>query len=239
MINEKTIKDLVDWLREMVKDAKANGVVYGLSGGLDSAVIGAISNIAFPDSSLGIIMPIHSLEKDEEDGRLVAEKLGLNIEKVDLTPVYDKLIDVTFEGENLLAKSNIKPRLRMTTLYYYGQENNYLVLGSSNLSEFYTGYFTKHGDTGSDLMPLGDFLKTEVYEMAKLLNIPDEIINKKPSAGLWEGQSDEDEMGFSYEILDKKISGGKISEDVDKKIEKMHNNSEHKRNIPKIYKNEE
>lgn len=239
MINEEKIMDLVYWLVEKVTDAGAEGVVYGLSGGLDSAVIGAISKIAFPDSSLGLIMPIHSLDQDEIDGRLVAKELDLNIKKVDLTSVYDQLLKVTFEGENLLAKSNIKPRLRMTTLYYYGQELNYLVLGSSNLSEYYTGYFTKHGDSGSDIMPLADFLKTEVYEMAKLLNVPEKIINKKPSAGLWEGQSDEDEMGFSYELLDKKIKGEEIPKDIEKKINKMHNNSEHKRNIPLIYKNEE
>ncbi|NLW43095.1 MAG: NAD(+) synthase [Tissierellia bacterium] len=237
MINKNTIDDLVTWLRYNVDNANSKGVVFGLSGGIDSAVIAAISKLAFPDTSLGLIMPIHSNPKDEIDAKIVSESLELNTEKIDLSRTYDELIKSSFSGNNLLAKSNIKPRLRMTTLYYYAQELGYLVLGSSNRSEFHIGYFTKWGDTGSDLMPLADFTKTEIFQMASLLKIPQAIIDKKPSAGLWEGQTDEDEMGFTYEVLDSVISKKTANNNFVEAINKKNKNSEHKRNMPLIYEN--
>lgn len=236
-ITREIIEDIALWLRKTVEDAKSKGVVFGLSGGIDSAVIAGISKIAFPKTSLGLIIPIHSNPKDEEDGLIVAKSLELDVQKVDLSRTYDELIKASFFGENHLAKNNIKPRLRMTTLYYYAQELGYLVLGSSNKSEYHIGYFTKWGDTGSDIMPLVDFTKTEVFQMAKILNIPKEIINKKPSAGLWEGQTDEDEMGFSYEILDSIIENKPLNEDFVEDINNKNKNSNHKRNMPLIYVN--
>lgn len=236
-ITKEIIEDLALWLRKTVKDANSNGVVFGLSGGIDSAVIAGISKIAFPVTSLGLIMPIHSNPKDEEDGLVVAKSLELDVRKVELSKTYDELINASFLGENLLAKNNIKPRLRMTTLYYYAQELGYLVLGSSNKSEFHIGYFTKWGDTGSDLMPLADFTKTEIFQMAKLLKIPEEIVNKKPSAGLWEGQTDEDEMGFSYKVLDSIIENEPLDENFVEDINNKNRNSAHKREMPLIYMN--
>lgn len=237
MMTKEIIDDLANWLKITVESTNSKGVVFGLSGGIDSAVIAGISKLAFPDNSLGLIMPINSNPKDEEDGKLVAKSLGLETEKVDLSRVYDELIDSTFMGDNLLARNNIKPRLRMTTLYYYAQERGYLVLGSSNKSEYHIGYFTKWGDSGSDIMPLADFTKTEVFQMAKILGIPEQIISKKPSAGLWEGQTDEDEMGFTYEVLDSIIDGDPINQDFIEIIKNKNKFSEHKRKMPLIYKN--
>ncbi len=236
---DKTIEDLVTWLREKVTEAKCDGVVFGLSGGVDSAVVAGLSKLAFPKTSLGLIMPCHSKDEDEIDARLLAQAIDLKVEKVDLTKVYDCLLEEASASENDLAKSNIKPRLRMTTLYYYAQRNNYLVLGPSNKSEIYVGYFTKHGDSGCDLFVLADFTKDEVYDLARSLDIPEKIINKKPSAGLVSGQSDEDDLGFSYQVLDSYIKGGKINSADKNKIDKMHRKSAHKRKMPESFKKDE
>lgn len=233
---KKEIENIIEWMKETVNNAGAKGVVLGLSGGIDSAVVGALAKKAFPNNSLGIIMPCESNEQDEKDARLVAEAIGLKIEKVDLTDTYRQLIKDSFVSENKMAKSNIKPRLRMTTLYYYAQENNYLVLGCSNASELYIGYFTKYGDSGSDLIPLAEYLKDEVYELAKELQIPQEVITKQPTAGLWEAQTDEKEMGFTYKELNAHIREQKVDEKIAEKIERMHKNSEHKRKFVTMYK---
>lgn len=229
------MEKLIKWIKDYVTNAGAKGLVFGLSGGIDSAVIAALAKKAFPDDSLGIIMPIDSNPEDEQDARLVAEALDLKIEKVDLTNTFNTFVESSFNSENNMAVSNIKPRLRMTTLYYYAQDRNYLVCGSSNKSEFYIGYYTKFGDSGVDMLPLAAILKTDIFKMAKELGIPEKIINKKPSAGLWEGQTDEDEMGFSYDDLDAHIKGEKINKDVAEKIDRMHKNSNHKRAFPPIY----
>lgn len=232
---KKEIEDIVRWIKETVDNAGAKGLVLGISGGIDSAVVAALAKLAFPNSTLGIIMPCESNEQDEEDARLLAEAIDLKIEKVDLTDTFRQLIKSSFDSENRMAKSNIKPRLRMTTLYYYGQDLGYLVLGCSNASEFHIGYYTKYGDSGSDLIPLAEFLKDEVYELAKELNIPNKIIDKQPTAGLWEAQTDEKEMGFTYAQLNAHIRGEKVEKSITEKIDRMHKNSEHKRKFATIY----
>lgn len=235
-VDYKIIESICKWLQEEVTKANSKGVVFGLSGGVDSAVVAGVSKKAFPETSLGLIMPIHSCQVDEKDALLVAESLDLKTEKVDLSKVYDEFIDSSFDGQSLMAKSNLKPRLRMTCLYYYAQELGYLVLGCTNKSEYHIGYFTKWGDTGSDLMPLANFTKTQVYDMARMLEIPEKIIEKTPSAGLWYGQTDEEEIGFSYEMLDSAIEGNSIDERFSKLIDKKFNFSQHKRKMPLIYK---
>lgn len=233
---ELVIDELVVWLRDKVNEAGSKGVVFGLSGGIDSAVVAGVSKLAFPDNSLGIMMPCHSNPIDEEHGVLVANSLGLETKKVDLSSTYDSLVQATeIESTNDLAKANIKPRLRMTTLYYYAQSYNYLVLGGSNKSEFTVGYFTKHGDSGVDLFPLAALVKRDIWEMAKHLNIPDVIIEKPPTAGLWEDQTDEEEMGFDYNILDDYILNKTGPKSIIGKIERMNKVSEHKRNFPPIF----
>lgn len=225
---EKKLDQLVKWMQEIVEKAGCKGVVFGLSGGIDSAVVAGIAKRAFPNDSLGIIMPIHSIEEDEADARLIAETIGLKVEKVDLSGTFDALLKASFESQNKMAKSNIKPRLRMTTLYYFAQDRGYLVAGPSNASEYYVGYLTKHGDTGADFFPLINFVKSEVFELAKALGLPDKIINKKPSAGLFVGQTDEMEMGFGYDELDRTIKDDYQGPNREK-IDRMHRNSQHKR----------
>lgn len=233
---DKISKELVKWLQDKVNDAGAKGVVFGLSGGIDSAVIAGIAKKAFPNNSLGIIMPCHSDKIDEEHGILVADSLNLETTKVDLSNSFDTLLDsMPHKSQHKLAISNLKPRLRMTTLYYYGQSNNYLVLGSSNKSEFTVGYFTKHGDSGVDLLPLASFVKSEIRDLARYLDIPNIVIEKPPTAGLWENQTDEKEMGFSYDILDNYIQTGKGPDEIINKIDRMDKNSQHKREYPPIF----
>ncbi len=230
------INDLVGWLREKVESAKAQGLVFGLSGGIDSAVLAGISKLAFPDNSLAIIMPCHSDPVDEEHGILVAESLNIEYTKVDLSQSYDSLLNsFKISKTNKMAQANLKPRLRMTTLYYFAQSYNYLVAGATNRSELTIGYFTKHGDSGVDLLPLASFVKSEIKSMARLLKIPDIIINKAPSAGLWTNQTDEEEMGFSYEILDSYILTSRGEGQVYEKIERMKESSSHKREYPSIF----
>ncbi|HHV45452.1 MAG TPA: NAD(+) synthase [Tissierellia bacterium] len=234
---EKLIDEIVKWIKDRVYDAKANGVVFGLSGGIDSAVVAALAKKAFPESSLGIIMPCHSNPIDEEHALLVADAIGLKVEKVDLTRTYDVLLDsIPYKSGNKMALANIKPRLRMTTLYYYAQSLGYLVLGSGNKSELTVGYFTKYGDSGVDILPIASFTKTQVRKLAEYLNIPRIIIDKPPTAGLWENQTDEKEMGFSYDVLDRYIETKTGPEGIIEKIEHMNRISEHKRNMPSIFK---
>lgn len=230
------VDELVNWLKDKVHNAGAKGLVFGLSGGVDSAVLAGISKLAFSNTSLGIIMPCHSNPMDEEHALLVAKTLELDTETVDLTLTFDTMLKTLRISDNKLAVANIKPRLRMTTLYYYAQSFNYLVAGSSNKSEFLIGYFTKHGDSGVDLLPLVEFVKSEIWELADYLNIPDVIINKVPSAGLWDNQVDEDEMGFSYDVLDNFIRTGKADDIIEVKINNMYEKSKHKREYPPIFK---
>lgn len=233
---EKLAEDIVKWMKEKVAEANCRGLVFGMSGGIDSAVIGALAKRAFPETSLGIIMPCHSSDQDEMDARLVGDELGIELKKVDLTRTYDTLLESLDEDADGLAAANIKPRLRMTTLYYYAQSKQYLVAGSSNKSEIRVGYFTKHGDSGVDMLPIADLVKSEVYELAKHLGINEKIIDKAPSAGLWEGQTDEQEMGLTYRAIDRYIKTGLIDDYKDKeKIDRLYEISAHKRNFPPVY----
>ena len=233
---KEVVDNLVEWLRDSVKEANCKGIVYGLSGGVDSAVIAALSKLAFGDESLAIMMPINSSFEDEIDAKLVIDKFNLNAIKVDLSKTYSEFVKVVEKGDNQMAYANVKPRLRMTTLYYYAQLKGYLVVGTSNKSEFTVGYFTKYGDSGSDLMPLVDFTKKEIFELARYLKVPDKIIQKPPSAGLFEDQTDEDEMGFTYNDLEKYINNEKIDERIEEKINRMVKISEHKRNFAKGFR---
>lgn len=233
---KEVVENLIKWLKDSVEEAGCKGIVYGLSGGVDSAVVAVLSKLAFENESLAIMMPINSCEEDERDAELVIDKFNLNAIKVDLSKTYGELENVVEKSDNLMAYANIKPRLRMTTLYYYAQLKKYLVVGTSNKSEFTVGYFTKYGDSGSDLMPLVDFTKREIYELAKFLEIPEKIIQKPPSAGLFKNQTDEAEMGFSYDDLEKFINNEKIDKNVEERIERMVKNSEHKRNFAKSFR---
>ncbi len=228
---------MVSWLRDKRDKTGLKGAVFGLSGGVDSAVVAALSKLAFGDDHLAIVMPIHSLKEDEVDAKLLADKLGIKTTRVDLTSTYDDFVkNAKAEGFTKMSLSNIKPRLRMTNLYLYGQNLSYMVLGSSNKSEYLVGYFTKWADSACDVYLLRDFYKSEVYELAKVLGVPDEIINKKPSAGLWKGQSDEDELGVSYDDIEKYFEGETIDSEKAKRIQALYKSTQHKRDSIDYYK---
>lgn len=226
---------LVAWLQEYARKAEAHGAVFGMSGGIDSAVVSVLCKKAFRKNALGIIMPCYSDKNDEIDAGLVADKFDIKNRTVVLDDVYDGFLKIMDKSENYMAKANIKPRLRMIALYYYAAINNYLVVGSENKSELTVGYFTKYGDGGADLWPIGNLVKSQVKELACYLDIPHKIIDKTPTAGLWSGQTDEEEMGITYNELDRFIVTGKIT-NLEKKarIETLHRNSEHKRQLPRI-----
>ena len=226
------------WLCDRLSEAHADGIVLGLSGGIDSSVLAALGREALGrDKVLGVIMPCHSIDEDEADARLLAEAVDVDFIRVDLSEVFDIMLKNIGGEFTSLVKSNMKARLRMVTLYAVAQSKNFLVCGTSNKSEFETGYFTKFGDSGVDLMPLANFLKREIRELAKILGVPEKIITKAPSAGLYEGQTDEGDMGFSYDILDEYLTTGKISDEKAKnRIDVMRRRSEHKRKpIPIFY----
>ena len=227
-------QDIAKWIRKQVKDAGKKGIVVGLSGGVDSAVVALLSKIAMGDNVLALLLPCKSSPEDSECGLGIARKFDIKTKEVDLDKIYEDFEKIYPEA-NHLAKANLKPRLRMTTLYYFANTLNYLVAGTGNKSELTVGYFTKYGDGGIDILPIGGLLKTEVRELAGELQVPKRIIERYPSAGLWEGQTDEAEMGITYDELDKTISAieNKKTETIDKKIlskvKKMMMSSEHKR----------
>ena len=238
--------EIANWIKLRVEQAQAKGVVVGLSGGLDSACVAILSKAALGSNVLGLILPCQSDPEDEKFARLVAGNIGLKTEKIVLDLTYDKLCEsLPSAGRNISA--NLKPRLRMISLYYFASKLNYLVVGSGNKSELIVGYFTKYGDGGVDILPLGGLLKTEVRELAKELGVPDEIVKRTPSAGLWEGQTDESELGLSYEDLDKAIGALETgntqdfsSQEVLDKVKELIRLSEHKRSsIPIFEKNRE
>jgi NAD+ synthase len=228
---------LVDWLKDRAKEAGAKGAVVGMSGGIDSSVAAVLCKRAFPDSVLGLLIPCHSIPEDTEHAHLVAGKFHIPTETVNLDTVYDALVSMLpgdgSQGKRL-AEANLKPRLRMATIYFYANRLNYLVVGSSNRCELSIGYFTKYGDGGVDIMPLGNVLKSQVRDLARHLGIPQVIIDKPPSAGLWEGQTDEQEMGLTYDQLDAYFTTGKAPEAVRPKIEERVARNAHKRATPPI-----
>lgn len=223
---------IVDWLKGKMAAASSKGLVFGLSGGLDSAVVAGLAKKAAGDKALAVIMPCESHIIDSEHAVLVAEAFGLNRHFVDLTSAYRAMsADIAKSGladPPRLASANLKPRLRMATLYYFANTLGYMVVGTGNRSEWYVGYSTKYGDGGVDVQPIIGLLKGEVFELARHLGVPEEIIVKPPTAGLWQGQTDEGEMGFTYAQLDRYIATGVADEQVKARIDSMHRSSRHK-----------
>lgn len=229
---------LIEWLREQNRKAGTKGAVVGLSGGIDSAAVAGLCALAFPGETLGVIMPCHSHPQDAEHARLAADTFKIKCKTVVLDSVFDQFLALLSAGEQVeprsLATANLKPRLRMTTLYFHANLHRYLVVGTGNLSELTVGYFTKYGDGGVDLLPIGNLVKAEVRELAVFLGVPQPIIDKPPSAGLWQGQTDEGEMGLTYQELDRYILTGEASEAAKARIESLKDCSEHKKHIAPI-----
>jgi NAD+ synthase len=229
------VQQITHWLTTQLKETKTEGFILGLSGGLDSAVCAALVRKA-TDNCLGLILPIESDVKDIDDASTVASQLNMKTQYIDLTAIYHNLVKLMPAGDRL-ALGNIKARLRMTVLYYHANVLNYLVCGTGNKTEISLGYFTKYGDGACDILPLGDLYKGEVKELARTLNIPKEIIDKVPSAGLWAGQTDEGEIGCTYDDMDealRKIEKGEVDDDTARRLHDLVRKTTHKREKPRI-----
>jgi NAD+ synthase len=228
------------WIRDQVEAAGAAGVLVGLSGGIDSAVVAVLARRALGDNVLALLLPCHSLAEDERDALLVAEAFGIRREQVDLSPVYDVFL-CQLPDAGQMCQGNLKPRLRMAVLYYFANKLNYLVAGTGNKSERSMGYFTKFGDGGADFLPIGDLTKSQVRKLAEELEIPPRIIDRPPGAGFWAGQTDEEEMNIRYEDLDKiiisleKKKEPKLPRNQVSYVKGMIARSRHKRNTPPIF----
>ena len=239
--------DIVSWLRQRLTAANARGFVVGLSGGIDSAVVARLCQLA--GQVAGVILPCGSDPRDEADAGLVADAFSIPVIRIDLEPAYEALLGQARsavdalpselrprvdESAGRLALGNVRPRLRMAALYYVANSLNYLVAGTGNRSELTIGYFTKHGDGGVDCLPIGHLLKSQVRTLAQELGVPQAIIDKAPGAGLWLGQTDESEMGFSYADLERYLTDGPegVSPALALRVERMIRAAEHKRSLP-------
>jgi len=235
--------DIARWLRDYAAAAGADGYVMGLSGGVDSATSAVLAVKAVgAHAVLAALLPCHSQAQDACLALEVANTFGIPTVSVDLDGAFDALMGNLPETEHPLAAANIKPRLRMVSLYYLAQTHNYLVLGSGNKTELMVGYFTKYGDGGVDVLPLGDLTKTEVWDLARALGVPTEVVERPPSAGLWPGQTDEGELGITYRELDQvllAIEAGEtegVAPATLAKVQGLIASSEHKRAMPPIFK---
>ena len=223
----------VAYIRGLVETSHSKGIVFGNSGGKDSALVGILCKAAC-DNTVGIIMPCASKRNfglDKDDGNAVAEQFNIETRVIDLTEVRQKELDqlATITEMTDLAIANIAPRLRMTTLYAVAAAEGRLVAGTGNASEAYMGYFTKWGDGAHDFNPISDLTATEIFEFLEYLNAPRCIIEKAPSAGLFDGQTDEQEMGVTYAAIDRYLMTGEAEEHDREIIERFHARSEHKR----------
>ena len=232
---------IIQWIRRQVAACGAKGIVIGLSGGIDSAVASALCVKALGHKRvLGLFLPIESHAQDLRDGRAAAKKAGIKTRLIDLSGIYRE-VSLLLPAAGASARANLKPRLRMLVLYYHANKLNYLVCGTGNKAEIMVGYFTKFGDGGCDILPLGGLLKRQVRQLARELGIPERIITKPPTAGLWPGQTDEGEMGVSYadldDILDRREHKKRqaASPKTVRRVLEMVKKSEHKRQRPNIF----
>ena len=229
----------VAFIRELLASSGAKGIVFGNSGGKDSALVGILCKAAC-DDTVGIIMPCASTRNfgsDMDDGNALAEQFGIETRTADLTPIRAAAEEVigTVTDINDASLANIAPRLRMIALYTIAGSEGRLVAGTGNRSEAYMGYFTKWGDGAYDFNPIADLTATEVIEFLDFLDAPQSIRTKAPSAGLYEGQTDEQEMGVTYAAIDRYLETGEASPEDLAVIERFHARSEHKRRPAAVY----
>lgn len=231
-VTHEDIDSIVYWITQEITKARKSTAVIGISGGIDSAVISTLCVKALgKENVVGVILPCQSNIQSSEDALLVFKKLELPFKFIKLDNAYNAYVDSAgWDTRDKVSAGNIKARLRMIALYDIASAHNGLVVGTTNKTEALLGYATKYGDHGVDIEPIQDFYKTEIFEIARLLDVPEQIINKKPTADLWEGQTDEDELGLTYTRIDEILQNPDYL-----KVSKMIRNSEHKRNVPPSY----
>ena len=228
-------KYLETWLSKTVKSAGAKGVIFGLSGGIDSAVLAGLAKKTFKNNYLAVIMHINNSALDQKCTNQLIASLKLNYTDLKL----DSTVKQLTKALNLNQKNdadiigNIKARIRMLSLYAFAQKHNFLVCGTSNYDEWQTGYFTKYGDSACDIAPLRNSLKSDVYELAQYYKIPQIVIERKPTASLKPKQTDEAELQLTYTNLDNFFKGLKSLSKLDlNRYKHLHHNSQHKRQLP-------
>lgn len=242
---------IIEFIKRKVEDAKAKGVVIGLSGGLDSTTVLFLCTEALEkDRVFGVMMPWKiNRKEDTEDMIQICEKLGVKYRVIKIDPILESFGSI-LDLSDKLVKGNLIARIRMCILYYFANKDNLIVAGTGNKSEYLQGYFTLHGDIACDMLPLGDLYKTGVKELARELGVPEKIIKKTPSAGLWKNQLDEGELGVKYNDLDKVLAGlvdkklplTRLAKETHlkisliKKIYQRMKRTQHKRQVPSICK---
>ncbi len=244
---KKEVEGITKFIKDYFKEHNLKGVVLGISGGKDSAVVAALFARALgSEHVLGVTLPCHSIKTDKSDAKLVAEKYNFELLNIDLTNVYDEFKKQIYKINNFTDEElknsdiNVKPRLRMASVYYLAalyselKGGTYVVAGTGNKCELYVGYFTKGGDSTFDIGVINDYTVDEVIKIGEYLEVPDQVIHKAPSDGL-SGLTDEDKLGVKYKDIASYMNGEPVYEEVKKKIERLHNNSLHKFNIP-LYK---
>lgn len=244
---DRALSVVVGFLAEQVDQTGAEGVVVGLSGGIDSATtLAAAVEALGPDAVDAIALPgPTSSKRDHELAEQVAGAFGVDLGQADIGPAVEALEPELGVDPDRDTRANLQARLRMCVLYARANATGSLVLGTGNKSELLTGYFTKHGDGAADLLPLGDLYKTQLRQVAKRLGVPEPVLEREPTAGLWEGQTDADELGLTYDVLDVVLAGienqfgdEKIAEAADvspdevSRVRAMVRGSEHKRSTP-------
>ncbi|MFY3741216.1 MAG: NAD+ synthase [Candidatus Nitrosomirales archaeon] len=246
----RVITKIVTALKNELKSSGREGYVFGLSGGLDSSVVASLLSRAAAERTFALVMPRSSVtpQQDVSDATDLAKRLNIQFRIIDLTGIHSDILREL--PTNKLASGNLLARIRMCLLYYYANQNNCLVAGTSNRSELLIGYFTKYGDGGADILPIASLYKTQVRALGYHLDLPDAILNKKSAPRLWEKHTAEEEIGMSYEdidrilynLFDRKASAKSTAKKLNMPLEKveqirqMHIKNAHKRSLPKICK---